>query len=147
MVFDFEAYFRFFHISREIMVLRRFWQIFSFCKGGGILWEESISKCFSISKHNFVFCIDLLKYWFYDDFDEIFMSPKGWYFMSRIKSQMVFIVGHNFVFCIYLVKYWFYGDFDWIFGTPREEVFYEKNQIPNDFISGLDFVLCTYLRK
>ena len=61
MVFYFGPWFRFLHISREKMVLRRFWRNSRVTKGGGILWEESIPKWFSISKHTFVFCIYLLK--------------------------------------------------------------------------------------
>ena len=61
MVFYIGPWFRFLHISREIMVLRQFWRNFRLTKGTGILWEESVPKWFSISKHNFVICIYLVK--------------------------------------------------------------------------------------
>ena len=61
MVFYFGPWFGFLHIPREIMVLQWFWWYFRVTKGGGILWEVSIPKWFSISKHNFVFCIYLVK--------------------------------------------------------------------------------------
>ena len=59
--FRFRTIISFLHISRETMVLRRFYQNFRVTKGGGTLWKESIPEWFSISKHNFVFCIYLVK--------------------------------------------------------------------------------------
>ena len=116
------------------MILRRFWRNFRVTNGGGILWEESIPKWFSISKHNFVFCIYLVKSLFYGDFDEIFGLPEEEEFYEENQFQNGFwfraiisffaYISWNKGFTAILTKFLPYS---------KGEEFYKKNQFPNGF--------------
>ena len=105
MVFYFGPWFRFLHISREIMVLHRFWRNFRVTKGGGILGEELIPKWFLISEHNFVFFAYIS---WNNGFTAILtnfrVTKRGGILWEVWNSKWFFISGLDFIFCTYLVK-------------------------------------------
>ena len=104
MVFDFGSQFRFLHISREIMVLRRFWRNFRVTKGvvfyekyqfpNGFLFRALISFSAHISWNN--------------GFTAILTKFSGHQMAGILREVSIpkwfLILGHNLVFCIYLVK-------------------------------------------
>ena len=103
------------HISREIVVLRRFWRNFRVTKEGGILWKESNSKWFlfmaliSFSAHiswNNGFTAVLTKFLPFrkgEVFYEKNQFPNGFLFRSLI-SFFAYISWNN-GFTVILIEY------------------------------------------